>query len=129
MCRGGYLLDDGPRPGETRDMRVLLLHALALTGDMWADQLAWLPGSAMAPTLYGCGPSITDWAAGVLREVGEELVVDVGASVGEFCALEMARLARGQVGAAVLVGSKAGVRRDDGARDCVFSLIARQAST
>jgi pimeloyl-ACP methyl ester carboxylesterase len=38
----------------------------------------------------------------------------------------MARLAPGQVRAVVLVGSKAGVRRDDEARDRALSLLAKE---
>jgi len=105
-------------------MRVVLLHALPLTGAMWSGQLAWLPSTTLAPTLYGLGDSITDWATAVLADAGDEPLLVVGASVGGFCALEMARLSPNQVRIVVLVGSKAGVRRDDGARDHALDVLA-----
>ena len=105
-------------------MRVVLLHALPLTGAMWTDQLAWLPGSTLAPTLYDYGDSISGWAESLLLEAGQDDLVVVGASVGGFCALEMARRAPDQVSAVVLVGSKAGVRRDDPAREHALKVLA-----
>lgn len=91
---------------------------------MWADQLDWLPSSTFAPTLYGCGDSISEWATTVLAAVDDddELVV-VGASVGGFCALEIARLAPDRVRGVVLVGSKAEVRRDNVAREHALELL------
>jgi pimeloyl-ACP methyl ester carboxylesterase len=107
-------------------MRVVLLHALPFTGAMWADQLAWLPTSTLVPTLYGEGDSISDWAEFVLSAVDENDLVVVGASVGGFCALEVARLAPERVKAVVLVGSKAGVRGDDAARDAAVATLAER---
>jgi pimeloyl-ACP methyl ester carboxylesterase len=107
-------------------VRVVLLHGLPMNGRMWDHQLAWLPASSVAPTLYPLGRSIEDWAAGVLEQVGDEQLVVVGASVGGFCALEMARRRPDQVEAIVLVGCKAGVRRDHRARDRVLELVRRQ---
>jgi hypothetical protein len=58
---------------------------------MWDRQMAWLPASTFAPTMYQYGQSIEEWAAGVLDEVGDEELFVVGASIGRFCALEVAR--------------------------------------
>lgn len=93
---------------------------------MWADQLEWLGDSAIAPTLYDYGESISDWAREVLDQLGHQTAVVVGASVGGFCALEMARLAPQQVRMVVLVGSKAGVRRDDAARDTALTVLSSE---
>jgi pimeloyl-ACP methyl ester carboxylesterase len=109
-------------------MRVVLLHALPLTGAMWHRQLSWLPASSLAPTLYDMGGSITEWARTVHALCGDEQLFLVGASVGGFCALEMARLAPEQVRAVVLVGSKAGVRRDDDARDYAVRRLREDGS-
>ena len=46
----------------------------------------------MAPHLYGRGPSIDDWAAQLLRDIDGPLVA-VGASMGGYCALALARRA------------------------------------
>ena len=48
-----------------------------------------------------------DWAASVLGEVDRELVL-VGASMGGYCALELARQAPGRVDGILLAGSRAG---------------------
>src|SRR4051794_8175238 len=84
---------------------------------MWARQRAWLPPTTIAPTLYGRGDSVEAWASSVLAEAVGSSIVAVGASVGGFCALEMARQAPDRVRCIVLVGSKTGVRRDVDARD------------
>jgi 2-succinyl-5-enolpyruvyl-6-hydroxy-3-cyclohexene-1-carboxylate synthase len=91
---------------------------------MWSHQLTWLPASTFAPTLYDYGDSIEEWAGEALKEAGIADFVLVGASVGGFCALEMARRAPDRVRAVVLVGSKAGVRRDDRARDHALAVLS-----
>ena len=60
----------------------------------------------LAPHLYGRGSSIDDWAAQLLREIDGQLVV-VGASMGGYCALAMARRAPERIPGMVLVGSRA----------------------
>jgi pimeloyl-ACP methyl ester carboxylesterase len=85
-------------------MTVLFLHALPLDERMWERQRAAFP-EAVAPRLYGRGPSMEGWARGILDEVDGE-VVAVGASMGGYCALELVRQAPGRVRGLVLVGSR-----------------------
>jgi len=97
-------------------MRLVLLHALPLDGRMW-DATRPPSRGAFVPTLYGLGGSVRDWAAAVLEKCGDDELLVVGSSVGGSCALEVARAAPEQVRGVVLVGAKAGVRRDPRARD------------
>jgi pimeloyl-ACP methyl ester carboxylesterase len=85
-------------------MTVLLLHALPLDERMWEPQRATLP-DAVAPRLYGRGPSMEEWARGILEEIEGE-VVAVGASMGGYCALELVRQAPERVRGLVLVGAR-----------------------
>jgi pimeloyl-ACP methyl ester carboxylesterase len=85
-------------------MTVLFLHALPLDERMWEPQRAALP-DAVAPRLYGRGPSMEGWARGILEEVDGE-VVAVGASMGGYCALELVRQAPERVRGLMLVGSR-----------------------
>jgi pimeloyl-ACP methyl ester carboxylesterase len=103
-------------------MRLVLLHALPLDGRMW-DATGTRFGGAFAPTLYGLGESVRDWAVAVLEHCGGDELLVVGNSVGGSCALEVARAAPGQVRGVVLVGAKAGVRRDPRARDEAVRLL------
>lgn len=104
-------------------MRLLFLHALPLDGRMWAAQMHLLPGATSAPTLYGAGSSLEEWAEYVLAEVGHEELVVVGCSVGGSCALEVAARAPDQVAALVLIGAKAGHRPEPGLRDAAVRLL------
>ena len=82
-----------------------------------------LLSDALAPTLYGLGNSLQEWAVAVLDHCeGEELIV-VGSSVGGSCALEIARASPGQVRGIVLVGAKASVRRDPVARELIVRAL------
>ena len=85
-------------------MTVLLLHALPLDERMWAPQRDAFP-DAVTPRLYGRGPSMEDWARGILDEVDGELVV-LGASMGGYCALELLRQAPERVRGLALVGAR-----------------------
>src|SRR5919199_2880007 len=85
-------------------MRVLFLHALPLDERMWEPQRAAFP-DAVAPRLYGRGASMEGWARSILDEVEGELAV-VGASMGGYCALEVARQAPERVRGLVLVGAR-----------------------
>ena len=85
-------------------MRVLFLHALPLDERMWEPQRAAFP-DAVAPRLYGRGSSMAEWARGILEEVEGEFAV-VGASMGGYCTLEIARQAPQRVRALVLVGAR-----------------------
>lgn len=86
-------------------MTIVWLHGWPLDERMWERQLARFGGKALR--LYGRGSSIDDWAEQILREMDGELVL-VGASMGGYTALAMARQAPERVRALVLVGSPAG---------------------
>ena len=85
-------------------MKVLLLHALPLDERMWEPQRGAL-GDVVTPRLYGRGSSMERWAQGILEEVEGDLAV-VGASMGGYCALEIARQAPERVRALVLAGAR-----------------------
>src|SRR2546421_4084741 len=85
-------------------MTILLLHALPLDERMWEPQRAALEDS-VAPRLYGRGNTMEAWAGSILAEVPGELAV-VGASMGGYCALEIARQAPERVLGLVLAGAR-----------------------
>jgi pimeloyl-ACP methyl ester carboxylesterase len=90
-------------------VKVLLLHGWPVSERIWTSQVSALRDAGYdvhAPHLYGRGPSIDDWAAHLLRELDGPLVV-VGASMGGYCALAIARRAPERVVGLVLVGSRA----------------------
>jgi pimeloyl-ACP methyl ester carboxylesterase len=90
-------------------MKVLLLHGWPVSERVWVSQVTALRGAGfdpIAPHLYGRGPSIDDWAAQLLREMDGPLV-PVGASMGGYCALALARRAPERIVGMVLVGSRA----------------------
>lgn len=90
-------------------MNVLLLHGWPVSERIWVSQVSALRGAGfepVAPLLYGRGPSIDDWAAQLLREVDGPLVA-VGASMGGYCALALARRAPERIVGMALVGSRA----------------------
>jgi len=90
-------------------MKVLLLHGWPLSERMWVAQVTALRNAGFdvyAPHLYGRGPSIDDWAAQLLRDE-ESSVVAVGASMGGYCALALARRAPERVLGLALVSSRA----------------------
>ncbi|CAN7315843.1 alpha/beta fold hydrolase [Neorhizobium sp. LjRoot104] len=91
---------------------LLLLHALPLDGSMWTGQMDILPRSTCAPTLYGLGDTIEEWAAAALKLVSNDRLIVVGCSVGGSCALEVAAIAPDRVAALVLIGTKARHRPD-----------------
>jgi pimeloyl-ACP methyl ester carboxylesterase len=89
-------------------MRVVLLHALPFDERMWKPQLPALRGyEVVTPRLYGRGPSIEGWTRSLLEELDGPLVL-IGASMGGYCALEMAREAPERMRGVALVGSRAG---------------------
>jgi pimeloyl-ACP methyl ester carboxylesterase len=77
---------------------------------MWVQQSEALAGfDVAAPNLYRLGGSSIDgWARRLLEEIEGNLVA-VGASMGGYCGLAMARLAPERVRGLVLAGSRAGV--------------------
>lgn len=74
---------------------------------MWSAQMDLFPGATLAPTLYGFGDDIRQWATAVLASARGERLIVVGCSVGGSCALEIAALAPERVAALVLIGTKA----------------------
>jgi pimeloyl-ACP methyl ester carboxylesterase len=90
-------------------VKVLLLHGWPVSERVWTPQVGALRDAGYdvdAPHLYGRGPSIDDWAAQILRDLDGSLV-PVGASMGGYCALALARRAPERVVGMVLVGSRA----------------------
>ena len=90
-------------------MRVLLLHAWPKDERMWERQVALLGSEGYAvdaPRLYGRGPAIDGWAAQLLRD-NDDPVVAVGASMGGYTALAMARRAPERMVGMMLVASRA----------------------
>jgi pimeloyl-ACP methyl ester carboxylesterase len=95
-------------------MKVVLLHAFPLGPEMWAPQRDALEGhEVVAPNLYDLGGSSVDaWAERVLEDVDGDFVA-VGASMGGYVALALARLAPERVRGLFLAGSRAGADDDD----------------
>ncbi len=88
-------------------MTVVLLHAFPLDERMWEPQLEALAGHDVhAPRLYGRGSAIDDWAAQILGEV-DGLFAAVGASMGGYVALSLARRAPERVSGLLLASSRA----------------------
>ncbi len=90
-------------------MHVVLLHGWPLDERMWEPQVTALRDEgfdSVTPRLYGRGPSIDGWAAQLLSEV-EDPFVAVGASMGGYAALALARRASERVPGIVLAGSRA----------------------
>ena len=89
-------------------MKVVLLHAFPLDERMWEPQLAALSGhDVYAPNFYELdGNSVDGWAAQVLERAEGELVA-IGASLGGYVALAMAREAPERIRGLLLAGSRA----------------------
>jgi pimeloyl-ACP methyl ester carboxylesterase len=90
-------------------VNVLLLHAWPVDERMWEPQVARLAEdghTARAPSLYGRGASIDGWAAQLLGEEAGTFVA-VGASMGGYTALALARRSPERVLGIVLAGSRA----------------------
>jgi pimeloyl-ACP methyl ester carboxylesterase len=88
---------------------ILLLHGWPVSERVWVSQVSALRDAGFtvhAPHLYGRGASIDDWAAQLLRELDGPLV-PVGASMGGYCALALARRAPERIVGMVLIGSRA----------------------
>ena len=87
-------------------MNVALLHAFPLDDRMWEPQVEALSDLDVAtPRLYGRGNTMDACAESLLAELDGELVV-VGASMGGYCALALARQAPERVLGLVLVGAR-----------------------
>ena len=85
-------------------MTVVFLHAFPLDERMWAGQHAG-PLYTIAPRLYGLGRTMDEWAAAVADDVEGELAL-VGASMGGYCALALARREPERVRGALLLGAR-----------------------
>ena len=87
-------------------MKVLLLHAFPLDKQMWEPQRAVLAGhEVIAPRLYGRGKTMDEWADSIAGETDGDFAV-VGASMGGYCALALARRAPERVRGLMLVGAR-----------------------
>ncbi len=83
-----------------------MLHALPLDERMWEPQRGALEGRAVvAPRLYGRGRTMDAWAESLAGEIEGELIV-VGASMGGYAALALARRAPERVRALLLMGAR-----------------------
>ena len=89
-------------------MTVVLLHAFPLDERMWEPQLTVLADrDVVTPNLYELGGSSIDgWAERILAEAEGELAV-VGASLGGYVALAMARREPERIPRLLLAGSRA----------------------
>ena len=111
-------------------MNVVLLHAFPLDERMWEPQRDAFDGfDVVAPRLYGRGASMHEWAVELVRELDGDLLV-VGASMGGYCALALARHARERVRALVLVGSRPDPDTEErrAARADTIALIRREGA-
>jgi pimeloyl-ACP methyl ester carboxylesterase len=87
-------------------VKILLLHAFPLDKQMWEPQRAALAGHVVvAPRLYGRGRTMEEWADSIASETKGDFVV-VGASMGGYCALALARRVPERVRGLLLVGSR-----------------------
>jgi pimeloyl-ACP methyl ester carboxylesterase len=77
---------------------VVYLHAFPLDERMWRAEAA-------APRLYGLGRTMDDWADAVLGAYPGRLVL-VGASMGGYAAMAVARRAPERLAGLLLVGSR-----------------------
>jgi 3-oxoadipate enol-lactonase len=87
-------------------VNVVLLHAFPLDERMWEPQLPLLAEHQVTtPRLYGRGPTMDAWADSISDEFDGDAVL-VGASMGGYCALALARRAPERVHALLLCGSR-----------------------
>jgi len=94
-------------------VNVLLLHAFPLDERMWEPQRAVLDEHAVgAPRLYGRGRTMDTWADSIAGESEGELAL-VGASMGGYCALALARREPERVRAALLLGARPDADSDE----------------
>ena len=86
-------------------MKVVLLHAFPLDDRTWEPQLEVLGDEDVyVPNFYDLGGNSVDgWAEHVLERVDGDLVA-VGASLGGYVALAMARAAPDRVKSLLLAG-------------------------
>ena len=89
-------------------MSVVLIHAFPLDDRMWDSQVEALDDEDVyVPYLYGLwGNWVDGWAESVLERTEGDLLV-VGASLGGYVALAMARIAPDRVKSLLLAGARA----------------------
>jgi len=93
---------------------VLLLHAFPVGLEMWEPQLEALAGyEVRTPSLVGRGDSIDGWAEQLLAETGGDLAL-IGASMGGYCALAIAKRAPERLRGLALLGSHASADPPEG---------------
>jgi pimeloyl-ACP methyl ester carboxylesterase len=87
---------------------IVLIHAFPLDERMWEPQLQSVEREDLyVPNLYELGGNSVDgWAEHVLERAEGDLFV-VGASLGGYVALAMARISLDRVGGLLLAGSRA----------------------
>jgi pimeloyl-ACP methyl ester carboxylesterase len=86
---------------------ILLLHAFPLDARMWEAQREALAGrEVVTPDLPRLGASMAEWASAALELVTGRFAA-VGASMGGYCALEIARQAPERLRGLALVGARA----------------------
>jgi pimeloyl-ACP methyl ester carboxylesterase len=100
------------------------LHAFPLDGRMWGER-----EGLVVPSLYELGDSVDVWADSVLERVEGEIVA-IGASMGGYAALALARRAPERVRGLVLVGARAEADSPErkAARDELLELIDREGT-
>jgi pimeloyl-ACP methyl ester carboxylesterase len=81
-----------------RPLNVVYLHAFPLDERMWEPETG--------PHLYSLGSTMDEWAQAILASERDPFVA-VGASMGGYCALALARQAPERVHGLVLAGSRA----------------------
>jgi pimeloyl-ACP methyl ester carboxylesterase len=88
-------------------VKVVLLHAFPLDERMWQPQLdALAEHEVVTPNLYGLGgSSMSAWAQRLLGDLEGDVAL-VGASMGGYAALAMARQAPERVRGLLLAGSR-----------------------
>jgi 3-oxoadipate enol-lactonase len=107
---------------------VLLLHAFPLDERMWEGQREALADhDVKAPRLYGRGATMDAWADSVAAELEGDFSV-IGASMGGYCALALARRAPERVRGLLLVGSRPDADSDErrAGRADTIELIRRE---
>jgi pimeloyl-ACP methyl ester carboxylesterase len=100
------------------------LHAFPLDGQMWGAR-----DGLVVPSLYALGDDVDLWAERVLAQV-EGDVVAIGASMGGYAALALARRAPERAGGLVLVGARAEADSEErrAAREDMLELIDREGT-
>ena len=100
------------------------LHAFPLDGQMWGAR-----DGVVVPSLYELGDDVDLWAERVLAQVDGD-VVAIGASMGGYAALALARRAPDRVRGLVLIGARADADSAErrAARDEMLELIDREGT-